>query len=107
MSSAERNYAQIDKEALAIISGIKKFHNFLFDLKFEIQIDHKPLLGLFSPTRPTPEIISPRMLRWSLLLGAYDYTLIHRPGTKIIHADALSRSPARQILDTVEVKYLV
>ena len=106
LSSAERNYAQIDKEALAIISGIKKFHNFLFGLKFEIQTDHKPLLGLFSPTRPTPEIISPRMLRWSLLLGAYDYTLIHRPGTKIIHADALSRSPARQILDTVEVKYL-
>ena len=97
LSSAERNYAQIDKEALAIIAVVKKFNNFLLGLKFEIQTDHKPLLGLFSPTRPTPEIISPRMLRWSLLLSAYDYSLVHRPGMKITHADALSRSPARVI----------
>ena len=106
LSSAERNYAQIDKEALAIISGIKKFHNFLFGMKFEIQTDHKPLLGLFNPSRSTPEIISPRMLRWSLLLGAYDYTLVHRPGAKISHADALSRSPAREIAETLETKFL-
>ena len=46
------------------------------------------------------------MLRWSLLLGAYDYTLVHRPGAKISHADALSRSPAREIAETLETKFL-
>lgn len=33
------------------------------------------------------------MLRWCLLLGAYDYKLQYRPGTKHQNADALSRLP--------------
>ncbi|XP_043502770.1 uncharacterized protein K02A2.6-like [Polistes fuscatus] len=106
LSSAERNYAQIDKEALAIISGVKKFHHFLYGLQFEVHTDHKPLLGIFNPSRPIPDIISPRMLRWLLLLGAYNYTLVHKPGSKITHADALSRSPARVTVESQEGTFL-
>nr|XP_042911622.1 uncharacterized protein LOC122272250 [Parasteatoda tepidariorum] len=51
------------------------------------------MLGIFSKNKPTKEILSPRMLRWSLVLNAYDYTLIHRPGKKIQNADSLSRLP--------------
>uniref|UniRef100_A0A5S6Q373 RNA-directed DNA polymerase n=1 Tax=Trichuris muris TaxID=70415 RepID=A0A5S6Q373_TRIMR len=91
LTQAERNYAQIDREALALISGVKKFHHFLYGRPFTLVTDHKPLLDLFSPSKGTPDIISPRMLRWSILLNAYSYKLIHKPGVRLGNADALSR----------------
>ncbi|KRX18868.1 Uncharacterized protein T07_3375, partial [Trichinella nelsoni] len=93
LSATERNYAQIDKEALAVIAGVKKFHEYLYGRQFTIITDHKPLLGLFVPKKETPQILSPRMLRWSILLNAYDYSINYRPGKEIANADALSRFP--------------
>ncbi|KFD49840.1 hypothetical protein M513_09307 [Trichuris suis] len=93
MTPTERNYAQIDREALAIVSAVKKFHDYLYGHRFTIVTDHKPLLGLFAPSRATPQILSPRLLRWSQLLRAYDYELVYRPGNAISHADGLSRLP--------------
>uniref|UniRef100_UPI00109F9090 uncharacterized protein K02A2.6-like n=1 Tax=Podarcis muralis TaxID=64176 RepID=UPI00109F9090 len=60
---------------------------------FERLTDHKPLLGLLAGDRPTPPVLSPRMLRWTVFLAAYHYRLIHRPGKSMGHADALSRCP--------------
>ena len=45
LSSAELNYAQLDKEGAAVICGIKKFYQYLFGQKFKIFTDHKPLFG--------------------------------------------------------------
>ncbi|KYO45830.1 hypothetical protein Y1Q_0021468 [Alligator mississippiensis] len=92
MTSTERNYAQIDKEALAIIAGVKKIHNYVYGHKFEIRIDHKPLLRIFTTDKPTP-ILSPCMQHWSIMLNAYDYILMYKPGKTIANADALSRLP--------------
>ncbi|XP_015283013.1 PREDICTED: uncharacterized protein K02A2.6-like, partial [Gekko japonicus] len=93
LSAAERNYAQIDKEALAIVAGVKKFHHYLYGRPFTVPTDHKPLLGLFAPDRQTPQMTSPRVIRWSVFLAGYNYRLLHRPGKAMGHADALSRLP--------------
>ncbi|XP_031332218.1 uncharacterized protein K02A2.6-like [Photinus pyralis] len=97
LSATQRNYAQLDREAFAIIAGIKKFHKYLYGREFTIITDHKPLLGLLGATKPTPERLSPRMLRWILFLANYQYELEYRPGAKIQHADALSRLPVSSI----------
>ncbi|XP_053150140.1 uncharacterized protein K02A2.6-like [Hemicordylus capensis] len=100
LTQTERNYAQIDREALAIIAGTRKFHDFIYGRKFTIVSDHKHLLGIFVQGKQTPQILSPRMLRWAMFLQAYDFNLIHRPGAAISHADALSRSPMpSEVLD--------
>ncbi|KFD64029.1 hypothetical protein M514_23739 [Trichuris suis] len=91
LTTTERNYAQIDKEALAVVTGVKKFHHFLYGRRFTLITDHKPLLGIFTTDKPTPEILSPRMLRWSILLQAYKFKLVYKPGSEISNADALSR----------------
>jgi hypothetical protein len=46
LNAAERNYSAIEREALAIVYGIKKYHHYLQDNKFEIISDHRPLQWL-------------------------------------------------------------
>ncbi|KFD60021.1 hypothetical protein M514_07753 [Trichuris suis] len=100
---ARRKYAQIDREALAIVVGIKKFHQYIFGRHVQIQTDHKPLLGMLARAIQTPVSMSPRMMRWSILLSAYDYDLLYRPGKQISNADALSRLPlSAKIFEDVE-----
>ncbi|XP_051545274.1 uncharacterized protein K02A2.6-like [Myxocyprinus asiaticus] len=93
MTTTERNYAQIDKKALAVVFAVRKFHQYLAGRHFMIFTDHKPMLGLLHHSKPMPAIFSPRMLRWSLIIGAYDYELCYRPGKHMGNADALSRIP--------------
>ena len=38
-----------------------------------------------------PKVTSNRLMRWSILLQRYDFTIRYRPGTEIPHADALTR----------------
>ena len=46
MAPAERNYSQVEKEALAMNYGVCKFYKYLWGRHFKIYMDPKPLLGL-------------------------------------------------------------
>jgi len=93
LSDAERNYSQLEKEGLACIFGVKKFHNFLFGHPFEMITDHKPLLGLLRGDKALPAQASARIKRWSLFLSNYEYQLCFRDTKSHANADALSRLP--------------
>ena len=80
LSKPKRAYCRQDKEALAVIFAVKKFHQFLYDRHFIIYTDHKPLIGLLSPGKATPPMAAGRMQRWALTLLAYEYEIIYRPG---------------------------
>ena len=93
LSKSERNYAQIKKEALSIVFGIKKFHQYLYGRKVTLFTDHKPLLGLLGPQSGIPTLAAARMQRWALLLSGYQYDIQYRSTTKHANADCLSRLP--------------
>ena len=80
---SERNYSAIEREALAIVQG---FRTYLQGSKFTIETDHNPLpqLGNLKDSRG-------RLARWALSLQQYDFTIVHRSGSKNANADGLSR----------------
>ena len=93
LAPAEKNYSQLEKEALAIIFGVKKFHAYLYGRHFDIFSDHQPLQTLLSESKGVPAMSASRIQRWALTLGAYEYTIKYRPGKDQGPADALSRLP--------------
>ena len=93
LTQAEQNYSHLDKEALAIVFGVKKYHQYLYGRQFEIKTDHKPLTHIFHESKGIPSMASGRIQRWALLLAAYDYCIRHRQGKANANADTLSRLP--------------
>ena len=88
---SERTYAQIEKEALALVFGIQKFHQFIYGRKFTLLTDHQPLLAILGPKKGIPSIAAARIQRWELLLSAYQYVIAYRSTRDHANADCLSR----------------
>lgn len=93
LTKAERNYSQLEREALALVFGVTKFRDYLFGREFTLVTDHQPLLGLLRSDRPTPSMAAARIQRWALYLGGYRYKLQYTPGRQLLNSDALSRLP--------------
>lgn len=95
LTKAEQSYAQIHREALAIVYCVKKFHQYLFGRPFKLITDHKPLVSIFGPQKGIPTMAASRMQRWALILSAYNFK-IEFVGTYSNGADILSRLPVTE-----------
>ena len=88
LTKTEQNYAQIEKELLAVVYGCKRFHQYLYGKDIVVFTDHKPLEAIFKkPIAQAPA----RLQRMLLALRPYRVTVIFKPGRDIPVADALSR----------------
>ena len=94
LSKAEVNYSQIEKEALALIFGVRRFHQFLYGRKFVLVTDHKPLVTIFGSKQSIPPIAAAKLQRWSIILAGYRYEIEYKRTQDHSNADGLSRLPA-------------
>ena len=89
LTETERRYAQIEKEMLAIVFSLEKFHQYTYGRHVKIQSDHKPL----EPILLKPLACAPRRLQGMMLrLQKYDYEVRYERGENLHLADTLSRA---------------
>lgn len=93
LSKAETGYSQIEKEVLALVFGVKRFHYYLYGRTFVLVTDHKPLHTILGPKTGIPTIAAARLQRWAVLLSAYTYTLKFKSSAENADSNCLSRLP--------------
>ena len=91
LSAVERQYAQIEKECLAIVFGCSRFNQYLHGRESTtVETDHKPLAPIFQKSlHSTPK----RMQRMLLRLQKYNLHVKYLPGSQMYITDMLSRAP--------------
>ena len=91
--AAEARYAPVEGEALAVVDALDKARFFTLGCDdLIIDVDHKPLLNLFSD-RSLDAISNTRLRDLKEKTLRYRFRMAHIPGVKHKVADAISRKP--------------
>ncbi|KAJ1524581.1 hypothetical protein ONE63_011067 [Megalurothrips usitatus] len=104
LSSAQQNYAQVDREALAVIHAITKFHRFVWGRPFTIVTDCQAIQRILGPCKSLPVRTGHRLQHWAALLQPYQYSLVHKKSDNLVVADALSRLPSPISIFDIPIK---
>ena len=90
LSTAEKHYAQIEKECLAIVFACERFEHYIYGRSLvTVHTDHKPLETIYKK----PLLNAPKRLQRMLLrLQKYSLCLQYTKGTEMYIADTLSRA---------------
>ena len=90
LTKTEEAYAQIEKEMLAIVFALKKFHTYVYGRHdITVETDHLPLVRIKEkPLHQTPL----RLQKMKMAQQNCDFNLVGKTGKDIPVADALSRT---------------
>ena len=93
LKPAELNYAQIDREGLAVHWATTHFRQFLYCRKFELHTDCSALTRIFGSKNDLGGCAIGRLNRWAAALMEYDFHATHIKGSENNICDSLSRLP--------------
>ncbi len=88
-SDSQRRYSTVEKEALALMLALRHFDVYLSANPFPVRVytDHNPLVFL-----SRMQNLNQRLMRWSLVIQEYNLEIVHKRGSEMVLADALSRA---------------
>ncbi|CAG9130421.1 unnamed protein product [Plutella xylostella] len=96
LTDTQRRYAQIEKELLAIVFALERFHQYVFGrTDVIIESDHKPLEALFLKSLDS---VPARLQRMMLRIQGYSFKVVYKPGKYMYLADALSRAALPDVM---------
>ena len=106
LTPAQQNYAQIDREGLAVIHAVSKFHRFIWGRPFTLVTDCEAIQRILNPSKSLPVRTGHRLQHWAAILQAYQYSLIHKKAEHLVVADALSRLPSPITVEDVLINVI-
>ena len=86
LNKAQKGYAIMEKECLAVVWAIRKLELYLYGRDFVLETDHQPLLCV-----KRSKVANGRIMRWALSLQPYHYRIEAIKGSDNIGADYMSR----------------
>jgi hypothetical protein len=89
LTSTEIGYAQIEKEMLAIVFAMERFHSYVYGRHVTVETDHRPLISI---NKKALSSAPKRLQRMLLRLQNYDFDLVFKLGSQVVVADTLSRA---------------
>ena len=84
LSPRERKYCTTEKEAFAVVFGVRTFRIYLLGRPFTVITDHSALKWLHTID------LKGRLARWVMDLQEFQFSVVHKPGRLHNNADALS-----------------
>ena len=71
-----RKASRADRQrSFPIMFELKRFHLYLYGRHFTMQMDHKPLEGIFRPKTAIPLLAAMPLQRWAIILSAFNYSI--------------------------------
>ena len=97
--NAEKRYASIEREAMSVLFGCSRFHEYVYGRVFTVLNDHKPLQTIF---KKHITCCPPRIQRFLFQLQKYNFVLEYSPGKTMVVSDTLSRAPVQDAQTEIE-----
>ena len=105
LTNTQQQYAQIEKEMLAVVFGCIRFHGYIYGVpNVTVESDHKPLESILKkPLCQAPL----RLQKMIMTVQKYSLNVVYRPGKELVLADTLSRAFLQDDDDSLEEKFEV
>ena len=88
LTACQKKWTATELEAGALIYALETFRTYIMGKTTTVRTDHSPL-----PWLKQHKDKSYKLTRWVLRLQEFDIDIVHKPGKKMSHVDALSRAP--------------
>ena len=90
LNSTQQNYAQIEKEMLAVVFGCTKFHDYIYGVPdVTVESDHKLLEAILKKSLCQAPL---RLQRMIMTIQKYSINVIYCLGKQLVLADTLSKA---------------
>ena len=108
LTETEQRYSNIERETLALVWRLERFHYFIYGKRCTVNTDHKPLEAIFKKKLSS---CPARLQRFVLRALKYDIEVKFVKGTEVPIADALSRvsplpAPANGELPQLDIHFV-
>ena len=94
LKHSEMAYSVVEREAMAILEGFRRFSDLLRTSRVLVRTDKKALSFIFGPN--SSRVKNDKLIRWRLELSENNFEISNQRGCQNVSADALSRLASLQ-----------